>query len=75
MDVILCFLPELCFIAGLYRDMLKIPVIGSEWGNLFMHGKKFLRSSEGVPNALMEANIHRDTCGSLWIAFRETQDN
>jgi len=32
-DVILCFLPEPCFIAGLYRDILKIPVIGSERGN------------------------------------------
>lgn len=32
-DIIICFLPEPCFIAGLYREKLGIPIIGSERGN------------------------------------------
>lgn len=38
-DMIVCFLPEPCFVAGLFRNILQIPVIGSERGNPYYQFK------------------------------------
>ncbi len=69
-DVILCFLPEPCFIAGFFRKKLGIPVIGSERGNpyyqyrtiiyrfladwLYLRADGFVFQTEGARNYFPE---------------------